>query len=166
MQAPVLVGSRLVGSVILKFDNHGIGRIVGHLESERWGARLIAGGVGVLLALILAFIVTPMIVGPVDRLTAAARARGRGQMQVRVGHVRGLRDLRELVHAYDSMADAVDRQDHMRRNLVAYMAHELRTPNRATPASIQGPRTGIKIPDLRKHVINRHDDRTTSEALN
>jgi len=143
MEAPVLVGGRLVGSVIVKFDDHGIGRIVGHFESERWAARLIGGGVGVLFALILAFIVTPMVVGPVDRLTAAARARGRGQMQVRVGHVRGLRDLRELVHAYDSMADAADRQDQMRRNLVAYMAHELRTPIAVVQASTEAMRDGV-----------------------
>jgi signal transduction histidine kinase len=137
MESPVLVGSRLVGSVILKFDDHGIGRIIGHFASERWGARLIAGGVGVVLAVILAFIVTPMVVGPVDRLTAAARARGRGQMQVRVGHVRGLRGLRELVRAYDSMADAVDGQDQIRRNHVAYMAHELRTPIAVVQASTE-----------------------------
>ena len=126
--APVLVGGRLVGWAVLKFGNRGIGKIVGHFESQRWHFRLIAAGAGILLAMLLAAVVTPLVVEPVERLIAAARARGEGLMHARVGPVRGLRDMRELAATYDNMADVLDEQDQMRRNLVAYMAHEIRTP--------------------------------------
>lgn len=135
--APVVVGDRLVGSVVLNFGASGIGKIIGHFQVERWRTRLIAAGIGIVLALLLALVVTPMLVGPVDELMAAALARTRGQLHVRVGPVRGLRDMRELVATYDRMADAVDRQDEVRRNLVAYMAHELRTPIAVMQASTE-----------------------------
>jgi two-component system sensor histidine kinase BaeS len=90
-------------------------------------------------------VVTPLVVGPVEKLIAAARARGEGQLQARVGPVRGLRDMRELAAAYDRMSDVVDEQDQMRRNLVAYMAHELRTPIAVMQASTEA---------MMDHVVN------------
>ena len=59
------------------------------------------------------------------------------QLHVRVGPVRGLRDLRELADTDGRMADAVDGQDQMRRNLVAYLTHELRTPIAVLRASTE-----------------------------
>ena len=51
-----------------------------------------------------------------------------GDRSVRVGEVRAPSELREFAGAFDEMADTLDRQEQLRRDLVADVAHELRTP--------------------------------------
>ena len=42
--------------------------------------------------------------------------------------MRGLGEIKQLASAFDEMAEAREEQDRVRRNLVADVAHELRTP--------------------------------------
>ncbi len=51
--------------------------------------------------------------------------------------------MRELALTYDRMADVVDSQDETRRNLVAYLAHELRTPISVLQASTEAMMDGV-----------------------
>ena len=140
---PVRAGGRTVGSVSIKFDDHGIGALIGHFEAQRWRARLVAGAFGALFALVVAFFVAPLIAAPIDRLLMTARARGAGRPQYRVGKVSGLPDLRELSATFDQMADTLGQQDQLRRNLVANVAHELRTPIAVLQASTEAMVDGL-----------------------
>ncbi len=154
---PVRVRGHVVGSVTLKFDNHGIGALIGHFESQRWRARLIAAAFGALFALSVAFLVAPLIARPVDRLLMTARARGSGRPQSRVGPVRGVRDLRELAETFDRMADTLGQQDQLRRDLVANVAHELRTPIAVMQASTEAMVDGF-TPLTIDNVRSLHDE--------
>jgi signal transduction histidine kinase len=51
-----------------------------------------------------------------------------GDRSARAGRVSGPGELVELAAAFDQMADTLDREDKIRRDLVASVAHELRTP--------------------------------------
>jgi two-component system sensor histidine kinase BaeS len=51
-----------------------------------------------------------------------------GDRSARAGDIRAAGELRDLASAFDQMADAVSREDRIRRDLVADLAHELRTP--------------------------------------
>jgi signal transduction histidine kinase len=154
---PVRVRGRQVGSVTMKFDDHGIGALIGHFVAQRWRARVIAAGFGVLFALIVAFFVAPLITAPIDRLLVTARARGAGRPQSRVGKVRGLADLRELAATFDQMADTLDQQDQLRRELVANVAHELRTPIAVLQASTEAMVDGL-TPLTIGNVRSLHDE--------
>jgi signal transduction histidine kinase len=72
--------------------------------------------------------VSRRITRPVEQIIAVTRAVGRGQRAARVGTVSAPGELRELASAFDQMADTMDRQEKLRRDLVADVAHELRTP--------------------------------------
>jgi two-component system, OmpR family, sensor histidine kinase BaeS len=124
----VVVGPRRVGWVTLKFDNRGIKAIVGRYGGQSWGARFGSLGFGALLALLVALFVVPLIARPLDRLIRTLRARGSGERDMRVGQVRGFRDIHELVSCFDQLADHLDQQDQVRRDFVADISHELRTP--------------------------------------
>ncbi|HUY45793.1 MAG TPA: HAMP domain-containing protein [Streptosporangiaceae bacterium] len=65
---------------------------------------------------------------PVARLIEVARAMGGGDRSARAGDVRGSAELRDLSLAFHQMADSLASQEKLRRNLVADVAHELRTP--------------------------------------
>jgi two-component system sensor histidine kinase BaeS len=153
----IRVGGKGVGSVTVKFDDHGVGAIIGHFESRRWHARLSAVGVGALFALIVALLVAPLIAGPIDRLLRAVRAQGSGQPGARVGEVKGLSSMRELTVTFDQMADNLSRQDQLRRNLVADIVHGLRTPIAVLQASTEAILDGIHEP-TDSRVTSLHDE--------
>ena len=86
------------------------------------------------------------ITRPVTRLIAATRAMAAGDRAARVGEIRAADELRELAAAFDQMAGTMDRQEQIRRNLVADVAHELRTPIAILQAGHEALLDGVAEP--------------------
>jgi signal transduction histidine kinase len=106
--------------------------IGGHLVLSHGPPRSPARGLlfigAVLVALALAsFPLARSIAAPVERLTAAARALGGGDLGARA-QVRARGELGELGRAFDDMAARLERLVHGERELLANVSHELRTP--------------------------------------
>jgi two-component system, OmpR family, sensor histidine kinase BaeS len=111
----------------------------------------------VLLALIAALLVSTRITAPVERIIAAARARGRGELSARAGKVRGFGEIKELAAAFDQMAEAREEQDRVRRNLVADVAHELRTPVAILQAGHEAMLDGVAEP-TEENLVSLRDE--------
>ncbi|HEU4385018.1 MAG TPA: HAMP domain-containing sensor histidine kinase [Anaeromyxobacteraceae bacterium] len=91
---------------------------------ERVAAFLLA----VLLALALASVpLARGIARPLERLTAAARSLGSGDLSARAGVDRA-DEVGELGRAFDEMADRLERLLRQEKELIANVSHELRTP--------------------------------------
>jgi two-component system OmpR family sensor kinase/two-component system sensor histidine kinase BaeS len=86
-------------------------------------AGLIAGGLGILLGLIIARSLT----APLGQLAAAARQISRGKFDQRVP-VEGTEEVADLARAFNEMTAGLEQAEILRRNMVADVAHELRTP--------------------------------------
>jgi two-component system sensor histidine kinase BaeS len=142
-RVPIIIGGQRVGSITMKFDHRGIGAVLEHFTAQRVTSGIVGGSFGVLLALLTALIVAPRITAPVDRVLYAARAMGSGRPDTRAGTVRGYRDMRDLTVTFDQMADALSRQEQVRRNLVADIAHELRTPIAVLQAGTEAMLDGV-----------------------
>ena len=84
---------------------------------------LIAG----LIALILAFAFSYTIIKPIQRMTAVARRMEEGDLSQRLNG-KTHTEIGELAHALNTMADSLQRSEHLRRNMINDIAHELRTP--------------------------------------
>lgn len=107
---------------------------------NRWmiGAVAAAG----LLALIVMWLLSRRIVGPVEALTSAARRMEGGDWGARVAV--GSRDeIGDLSHAFNSMAESLARNETLRRQLVSDVAHELRTPLTNLQAQLEAIEDGI-----------------------
>ena len=163
-QAPVIVGGRRVGLVALRFGSRGLAAVLARFNAQRWRARIIGAAAGALLAFIAAVLVAPHITGPLDRLLGAARARGSGRPEARVGHVRGFGDLRELAGTFDQMADVLGRQDQLRRTFVADVAHELRTPAAVIQAGTEAMLDRV-IPPTPGQVESLHEEAVRLGAM-
>ncbi len=91
----------------------------------------LALALAVLVAGLVAFVLTIMLSGtilkPVRALTRAARRLEQGDLSQRV-QIRGRDEIGDLAHAFDTMADSLERSEHLRRQLLSNVAHELRTP--------------------------------------
>lgn len=153
----VVVDDQRVGSVTVKFGTNSIAGVEQLYRGQRWEIRLISGIFGVLFALLVSFVLAPLITAPVDLVVRAARARSAGERQARVGAVRGLRDLRKLAATFDQMADSLGRDDQLRRNVVAYIVHDLRTPIAVLRAEMEAMLDGVS-PITPSSVASLHDE--------
>ncbi len=142
----VRVGGAKVGRVVVKFDKQGLDQTITRFQAQRWPSRIGAAGVAAVIALIVALLLSRRITAPVESLIATARARSNGAQGARAGDVRGIGEIQELAEAFDEMAGAVEEQDQVRRNLVADVAHELRTPIAVLQAGHEAMLDGLTQP--------------------
>ena len=159
LREPVMVRHRLVGQVIVKFDRHGLGAAVPGFEVTWRKALILAAGLAALLALLVSVVVARLITAPLESMLDAIRARGAGDRGACVSRVRGVGVQRELQEAFNWSMDALDKRDRLRRNLVADVAHELRTPVAILQASNEAMLDGVTDPtpqnleSLREEVL-------------
>jgi two-component system, OmpR family, sensor histidine kinase BaeS len=128
MAVPVLTHGHRIGEAIVRFTSSGLGSADSELRSALLQALTLAAGLAALLALVTGLAVALRLTRPVGHMITVTRARGAGVRTVRVGPVRAPQEIAELAGAFDDMAEQLDRQEQLRRDLVADVAHELRTP--------------------------------------
>lgn len=103
---------------------------------------VVAGAMAVVLSLVLSH----RILGPVEALTAATRRVQRGDLSQRVS-VQSKDEIGELATAFNAMAEGLQRQEELRRNMVTDVAHELRTPLSNVRGYLEAFRDGVMKPD-------------------
>ena len=110
------------------------------INGSLWLAGLVAAMAAVGIGLLLA----RRISNPIRTLTSAARRLGAGDLEGRVP-VRGRPDeLGELAEAFNSMAEAIGRQEMLRRRMAADIAHELRNPLAIIQANLEAMLDGVR----------------------
>jgi two-component system OmpR family sensor kinase/two-component system sensor histidine kinase BaeS len=97
------------------------------------------------LALVLAGRAFRGIATPLADVMDAANAMAAGDFSVRVGE-RGSPEFQRLARAFNHMAGELQRTDQNRRNLMADVAHELRTPLHIIQGNLEGVLDGIYQP--------------------
>jgi two-component system, OmpR family, sensor histidine kinase BaeS len=144
--APVDVDGQHVGEAVVRFTHSGLGQANLALQADLLQAILGAAGLGALLALLTGLGFARRLSRPVERIIAVTQAMGSGERAARVGAIGGPAELRELATAFDRMADTLDRQEQLRRDLVADVAHELRTPVAVLQAGHEALLDGVTEP--------------------
>ena len=143
---PITVRGQRVGTAVVRITGSGIGAADRGLKTALLRAIAGAAGLAALLALLTGLAVARRITRPVTRLIAATRAMAGGDRTARVGEIGTAGELRELAAAFDQMAGNLDRQEQIRRNLVADVAHELRTPIAVLQAGHEALLDGVAEP--------------------
>ncbi|GAI74881.1 unnamed protein product, partial [marine sediment metagenome] len=108
---------------------------------------LLGGLIAVIIALIMTFLLSRRILAPVRALTSAANHLGRGDFSQRV-QVKDKSELGELANTFNSMASDLERAEQLRKNMVADIAHELRTPLSNIKGYLEAVRDGIIKTDM------------------
>jgi two-component system sensor histidine kinase BaeS len=136
-----------VGTVYVGLTASGLGAADNVLRAALLRAVAGTAGLAALLALITGLVVARRITRPIARLIEVARAMASGDRSARAGAVSGPGELRELAAAFDQMADTLDYEDKIRRDLVASIAHELRTPVAVLQAGHEALLDGVTEPN-------------------
>jgi two-component system sensor histidine kinase BaeS len=102
--------------------------------------------VAIAIAFLLTFFLSRHILAPVKSLISATRQFGKGDFSRRVAP-QDKGELGELAQSFNSMAADLERTERLRRNMVADVAHELRTPLSNLKGYLEAISDGLVAPD-------------------
>jgi two-component system, OmpR family, sensor histidine kinase BaeS len=100
-----------------------------------------------LLASVAASAVTRFLTRPLMALTAGARRLAAGERGVRLRVPSSDDELRVLTEAFNQLTEGLEREEAWRRDLVADVAHDLRTPIAVLRSELEAMQDGIRQPD-------------------
>jgi len=106
-----------------------------------WG-----GLVAIACALVATFFLSRRILSPIRALITTAKKLGQGDFSQRV-HIQDRGEVGELAQTFNSMASGLEQTEKLRRNMVADVAHELRTPLSNVSGYLEAVRDDIIKPD-------------------
>ncbi len=106
-----------------------------------WGALL-----AVIIALIITFFISRRITSPIQALTNSARRLGKGDFSQRVT-IKSKDEVGELAQTFNLMAGNLEHTEKLRSNMVADVAHELRTPLSNVSGYLEAIRDEVVKPD-------------------
>ena len=101
-----------------------------------------AGFLGVVLALILSIFLADRISKPLSELTAATGSMADGDYTGRVD-ISGGKEIEELADAFNTLSESLERNEALRKNMVADIAHELRNPLATIRAQLEALEDGV-----------------------
>lgn len=144
VRLPLTINSALIGTLLM--DRGTLPRPVQLIYYLIGPTGVISVLLGI-LTLVIGLLLMRRMVNPLAEVIAAAQAVSMGDLTARVP-VRGRHDdLYALSDHFNHMADELERSDRQRRNLLADIAHELRTPITILRGRLEGILDGVYPPD-------------------
>jgi signal transduction histidine kinase len=160
---PVVRRHAVVGAVYLAHPVEGggpLGAIAGTARFFRsvWWQFLLAGAIAAFIALFLARLLARGMTRPLRDMAQAARSMARGEYRTTVA-VRSRDEVGQLAEAFNRMAGELEGMERLRRDLVANVSHELKTPISALRAHLENLMDGVERPDaeLLSVMLNQAD---------
>ena len=109
-----------------------------------------------LFGIVMAVAMARWVTVPIERLTDATRRMERGDLSVRVDPAGGP-ELAALAHGFNAMAEALDRNEALRRRMVNDVAHELRAPLTNIRCELESMQDGLTAA-TRERITSLHDE--------
>lgn len=103
---------------------------------------LIAGGVAIAAALLVAFLLAETLTGQLRRLRQTAERMEQGEIDARVGS-RGAPELAAVGRALNRLSETLEHEEEIRKANAADLAHELRTPVNSLLSRIEAAQDGV-----------------------
>jgi histidine kinase len=114
-----------------------IDTLFGDFRQALTEAILMAAGVALLAAIIVSYFVSRRILDPIREMMAASREMVAGRYSRRV-RVSSADELGALASNFNAMAETLEKTEERRRQLIADVAHELRTPLATIKSYMEG----------------------------
>ena len=153
--APVSVGKQTVGRVLVApLSGQLLTPEEEHLQASLDRLHVIAGAVSVAAALLVAFLLAHTLSGPLRRIRTTAQRIEEGELGARV-ELGGDAEVRAVGHALNRLADTLQREEELRKESVADLAHELRTPVSGLLSRIEAAQDGV-LPDEAANLEAMH----------
>ncbi|WP_313296637.1 sensor histidine kinase efflux regulator BaeS [Diaphorobacter sp.] len=142
-RSPLIVDGKVVGYVVTaRFESVTAAGDV-RFEKNQYRASWTMGAVSVLLAALVALWVARVLLKPVREMARATRRLSAGDYASRV-EVPSRDELGQLAGDFNQMAQALERNEKMRRDFMADLSHELRTPLGVLHGELEAIEDGVR----------------------
>jgi signal transduction histidine kinase len=142
---PLLVDGQQVGTIFETDAPPPLDPLAQQYLSRTNQALLIAAAVAVMLALVIGVVLARTLTRPLRELTHATEAMARGQLEQQVP-VRSRDELGQLAESFNRMSADLAAATHLRRQMTADIAHDLRTPLTVITGYLEALRDGDLSP--------------------
>lgn len=126
-------------------------------DEDVYMALAVAGCIALVFSVVLGLFFANSIGQPIQRISKTATAIKEGDLSARTG-LHGDDELARLGESFDEMADSIERDRDLERQLIGDVAHELRTPLMAIQATVEAIQDGVFPAD------EEHMDTISSET--
>lgn len=147
----LLVGYALSDSAMRPVSGRGVGERIGATLGflrDNWWQLLAAGVLAAGTALLLARLLARGMTRPLREMARAAGKMARGDYSERI-HTGSRDEVGQLATAFNRMSAELASVERLRRDLVANVSHELKTPISALQAHLENLLDGVEEPDRR-----------------
>ena len=142
-RAPLTIDGRSIGTIEVAQEGSGLlTPEEAHLRHSLDRLHLVAGAASVVAALLLAFFLAETLSRPLRLIRLAAQRIGQGALETRVEPV-GDPEVRSVAQALNRLAETLEHEEEIRKQTVADLAHELRTPVNGLLARIEAAQDGV-----------------------
>ncbi|MCY7302895.1 MAG: HAMP domain-containing protein, partial [Thermoleophilia bacterium] len=139
----VILDGRAIGTIdVAQVGNGLLTPEEQHLQHSLDRLHFVAGAASVIAALLLAFVLAATLSRPLRRIRLAADRIGEGDLATRVDPA-GDPEIRAVGLALNRLAETLEREEEMRKQTVADLAHELRTPVNGLLSRIEAAQDGV-----------------------
>jgi len=157
----VFQGNHLTFAVPIEFKGESIAIVFTSSDSptftmhvEKTIKTIIMASLWVLLATFIAvYFISERMIGPLKDMSKAAKSFAAGRFDVRIPIV-GRDEVSELAVAFNTMADSLVKLENMRRDFIANVSHDLRTPMTTIARFIENILDGIIPPEKHNYYLN------------
>ncbi len=152
---PIVSEGRAVGTARVLFISE---QAAAHRAHDfLWGWSLLAGGIALVAATAVGWLLAHRLSRPLSDLTDTAERYAAGDRHVHTDPLSRVSEVRRLSTALGTMADAVDRSEDSQKRMVSDVAHELRNPLAVLQGQLEEMRDGY-MPADPKALATLHDE--------
>jgi two-component system, OmpR family, sensor histidine kinase BaeS len=155
--APVKVSGREIGKVVVSRDD---GRLFTaeevQLRDQLLRMQAVAGAVSAALAVLVALYLAVTLSRPLRSIRAGAEAMSAGDLDARVPES-GDDEIGAVAEALNRLAETLQQEESLRKESVADLAHELRTPVQGILARVEAAQDGVLTNDA-ANLAAMHDE--------
>ena len=154
--APVTVGGREIGRVVVsRYDGRLFTAEETRLRQELLRMHAVAGALSAALAVLVALYLAVTLSQPLRRIRAGAEAMSAGDLDARVPES-GDDEIGAVAEALNRLAETLQQEERLRKESVADLAHELRTPVQGILARVEAAQDGVL--DDAANLAATHDE--------
>ena len=146
---PIWSGDQVVGAALLGFSMAELENAI----SEMYRITLIAlAGIGI-FSFVLIYISSRAITRPLRQMSEAAAVIAGGDFDKRLP-IRSADEVGHLAIEFNRMADSLQEQDRIRREFIANLSHDMRTPLTSIHGFLTAITDGTIPPEQQQHYLN------------
>lgn len=153
---PLTLRNQFIGTLLLvsttSAPTSASGAFLRQLNASTWLSSLTAA----FLALLLGSLLFRQIIAPVRAVTSGAQRIAAGDLNQRI-EVKSNDEIGQLAKSYNQMADALAHDRQLRQNMVADIAHELRTPLSVIQGNLEAMLDGV-LPASPEEIASLRDE--------